>query len=97
MGPEQVNEMIERCRQTGYMPDGTRACLLCGDHSPHEAMFVGLWIPPKDLQRRRGCLPERLTKGGSRIVIYMICPGCFQLPTLADDVVDKILSKWSVQ
>jgi hypothetical protein len=74
-----------------------RAGVDANDHSPHEPMFVGLWIPPKDLQRRLGCSPERLTKGGSRIVIYMICPGCLQRPTLAEDVADKILSKWSVQ
>jgi len=97
MSPEQIREVINRCRETGYLPNGTRVCLLCGDSCPDEPMFVGLWIPEKSAQRRLGCSQERLAKGGARTVLYINCTECLKRPTLYEDVAATILSKARVQ
>jgi hypothetical protein len=97
MNPDQIYEVIQRCQKTGYLPDGTRRCLLCGDACPDEPMFVGLWIPGKGLHRRLGCTEERLANGGSRVVVYMVCQICFDSPCMADEVEDTILQRVTVQ
>lgn len=97
MSPEKIMEIVKQCQETGYMPNGTRQCLLCGDSCPDEPMFVGFWMPGKQLQRRLGCSEERITTGGSRNVLYMVCPTCFERPSMADEVEDTILRRVSVQ
>ena len=97
MSPEQTGATIRRCQETGYLPNGTRECLLCHDTCPDEPMFVGFWIPEKSLQRRIGCSEERIASGGARTVLYMVCPTCFERPSMADEVEDTILQKGSVQ
>jgi len=97
MSPEQLQKAIKRCQQTGCLPDGGRQCLLCGDTCPDEAMFVGLWIPPPSLRRRIGCSEERIANGGTRTVLYQVCPTCFERPSMADEVDNTILQRVSVQ
>jgi hypothetical protein len=97
MSPEQINEVIKRCQETGYLPNGTRHCLLCGDSCPDELMFVCLWIPEKRTQRRLGGSEKRLAHGGARTVLYLICPDCMERPTLSGDVEAEILKRGSVQ
>ena len=97
MSPEQIMEVIERCKQTGYLPNGTRKCLLCNSTCPDEPMFVGLWIPGKKLQRRLGCTEERLRNGGARTLLYLVRPICYGRPSMADEVEDIILRRGSVQ
>lgn len=94
---EELAGVLDRVRKTGRLPDGTRACLLCGDACPHEAMFVGLWFPSKTMQKRIGCSEERLRNGGSRIVIYQLCAGCMENPTSTEDVEDALLKQAGVQ
>ena len=97
MTVEQIQKAIKRSQETGYLPNGTRECLLCGDSCPDEPMFVGLFIPTKRGARRLGCSEERLARGGNRTVSYMVCPTCFERPSMADEVEDTILQKVSVQ
>jgi hypothetical protein len=97
MSPEQIMEVVEQCRQTGYLPDGTRQCLLCNSSCPDEPMFVGLWIPGKQLQRRLGCAEQRRRNGGARTVLYLVCPTCYHRPSMEDEVENIILRRVSVQ
>lgn len=94
---DQVAELVKTCKETGYLPDGSRRCLLCGDQCPDEPMFTGVWFPGgKKLQRRLGCSAERLSNGGARVMLYMVCQTCFDRPTRNDDVEAEILKRVSV-
>jgi hypothetical protein len=94
MTPGEVGKLILECKRTGYLPDGSRSCILCGDHCPDEPMFTGVWIPfGKQLQRRLGCSEERLANGGGRVILYMVCPTCFERPTRNEDVEREILKR----
>ena len=97
MSPEQVRETIDRVRKTGHLPDGSCACLLCKDTCPDEAMFVGVFIANLEHQHRIGCSEQRLANGGRRLIIYQLCPSCFEVPTRNEDVEVKIFRKVSVQ
>jgi len=97
MSPEQILKTINASCETGYLPNGTRACLLCGDTCPDDPMFVGMWIPESRLQRRLGCSQECLAKGGSRVLLYLLCQACFDRPTSYEEVAAKILKDASVQ
>jgi hypothetical protein len=97
MSPEQIGETISRCQETGYLPDGSRKCLLCADQCPDEPMYVGMWVADKATQRRLGCSEERLANGGGRVVLYQLCPGCFERPSAYEAVEAEILRQVSVQ
>lgn len=97
MSPERVREIIDECRKTGYLPDGSRKCLTCREGCPDEPMYVGMWIAGKETQRRIGCSEERLTNGGGRVVLYQLCPSCFERPSRNEDVETEILRQVSVQ
>jgi hypothetical protein len=98
MSPEQVAEIVKACRETGYLPNGSRACLLCGDQCPDEPMFVGVWFADeKKRQRRIGCSEERLANGGGRLLVYQVCQSCFERPTRNEDVDAEILKRMGVQ
>lgn len=98
MNPEQAHEIVKACRETGYLPDGSRSCILCGDGSLDEPMFLGVWLPvSKKLQHRLGCSKERLANGGGRIILYMVCQACFDRPTMSEDVETEILKLAGVQ
>jgi hypothetical protein len=93
---EQVRGIIETSQKTGYLPDGSRSCILCVDTCPDEPMYVGLWFPG-GMQRRLGCSEERLSKGGGRIVLYQLCQECFDRPNKVVEVEDAILKRVTVQ
>lgn len=97
MAPDKIAEIIKRCIATGRLPSGSRGCLLCGDNYPDEPMLVGVWLAGKELQRRLGCSKERLADGGARVIVYVVCPTCFDRPTMAEEVEDVILQKGGVQ
>jgi hypothetical protein len=92
-----AQDVIDGCRRTGHLPDGSRKCLLCADGCPDEAMVVGVWIANKETQRRVGCSAERLANGGARFILYQLCPRCFESPSRNGDVDTKILRLVSVQ
>ena len=96
MKPEDLARIVKRCIDTGYLPDGSRACLLCSDN-PNETMFVGLWLPSKKLQRRIGCSEERLSSGGSRLILYMVCQTCFESPNSDEEIETKLMKLGCVQ
>jgi hypothetical protein len=97
MGPEKVEELVSGVRKHGCLPDGSRACLLCEDTCPGEPMFVGVFIADRESQRRIGCPPEKLVNGGGRVIIYQLCPSCYESPTRNEDVEAEILRRMSVQ
>jgi hypothetical protein len=97
MLPEKAREMIDACRKSGYLPNGTRSCLLCSDGCPDEAMFVGVWIADKKTQHRLGAPAEKLANGGGRIILYQLCPSCFERPTRNEDVETEILKRAGIQ
>jgi hypothetical protein len=89
---QKLLDTVNFCRETGYLPDGSRRCLLCADTCPNEAMFVGLWVPVgKSMNRRLGCSEERLSAGGGRVVLYQLCQSCFDRPNSVEEVDNKIL------
>jgi hypothetical protein len=94
---QKLLETVNFCRETGHLPDGTRACLLCADTCPDEAMLVGVWVPiGESLNRRLGCSEERLSAGGGRVVVYQLCQTCFERPTSFEDVDAAILKRAGV-
>jgi len=97
MHPDQVAQIIKKCQKTGRLPDGSRRCLLCSDSCPHEPMYVGVWIAEPSIQRRIGFPEEKLAKGGRRVVMYQLCPSCFERPTRTEDVEAELLKQVSVQ
>jgi hypothetical protein len=98
MSPEQIAEVIKRSQEVGCLPDGSRLCILCGDTCPDEPMYTGLWIPfGKKLQRRVGCSEERLANGGNRVVLYMLCPACYERATRNESVETEILRRVTAQ
>jgi hypothetical protein len=97
MSPEKVREVIDRCVRAGHLPDGSRGCLLCNDTCPDEPIYTGVFIANREHQRRIGCSKQRLANGGSRFVIYQLCPICFESPTRNEDVEKEIFRRVSVQ
>jgi hypothetical protein len=93
----KILDTLNFCRETGHLPDGSRACLLCADTCPDEAMPVGVWVPiGESLQRRLGCSEERLSSGGARVIVYQLCPACFDGPNREEDVEAEILKRAGV-
>ena len=97
MGPEKIKEVLAAVEIGGYLPDGTRACLLCSDTCPNEAMYVGMWIADTENQRRLGYPKEKLRNGGRRVIVYQLCTDCFDKPTRTTDVETEILRRVGVQ
>lgn len=96
IGPEQIKEVIETATKTGYLPDGSRKCLLCSDTCPDEAMFVGVFIADPEFQARIGYSKKKLAKGGKRLILYQLCPTCFERPSRNEDVEAKIMAEMEV-
>jgi hypothetical protein len=96
-GPEQIEKIVKNVTETGYLPDGSRKCLLCSDTCPNEAMFVGVFIANQEHQTRIGYSKKKLAKGGRRLIVYQLCPTCFERPSRNEDVETKIMSEVSVQ
>ena len=94
---QKVLDTLRSCIATGRLPNGKRACLLCGATCPEEPMLTGLCIPGPDGSRRLGCSKERIASGGGRVVIYQLCPSCYDRPNLDDEVEAKILRQAGVQ
>ena len=93
----KVHEVVKQVHSTGHLLDGTRACLLCNDSCPDEVMIVGVFLANREHQQRIGCSPERLARGGARFLIYQLCPGCMEQPTVYEDVEVEILRRATVQ
>lgn len=85
MSPE-VRETIDRVRNTGHLPDGSRGCLLCGDECPNEQMHVDMWMPNWRVESAVGSSGERQDNGGTILLIYQLCPSCFKQPSKDRDV-----------
>lgn len=95
--PEKLKKLIESVQKTGCLPDGTRSCLLCLDPCINEAMYVGVWIADSENQLRLGYSKEKLKNGGKRVIVYQLCPACFDQPTRSEDVETNILKSAGVQ
>jgi hypothetical protein len=94
---QKILDTLRFCTETGRLPNGTRACLLCGDTCLDEPMFTGMLVAGRDMSRRLGCSEERMAAGGGRVVIYQLCQDCFDRPNSADEVDARILKRASVQ
>jgi hypothetical protein len=98
MTSEQVQKVVKSCIEIGYLPNGSRKCLLCGASPADEPMIVGVWLPAgKELQRRLGCSEERLANHGGRVILYQLCLTCFERPNKEEEVEAKILKRRGVQ
>jgi hypothetical protein len=97
VGPDQVDKLIKQVRETGRLLDGSRSCLLCSDTCPDEEMFVGVFIADPETQTRIGYSKKKLAKGGRRLILYQLCPTCFERPSRNEDVETKIMSQMGVQ
>jgi hypothetical protein len=60
-------------------------------------MYVGVWIADPKTQQRLGYPKEKLKHGGRRVVVYQLCPGCFDKPTRTEDVETEILKRAGAQ
>jgi hypothetical protein len=72
---------VERRRRTG--DDG---CLLCG----RPGVFLGVWAPDAECQRKVLAPPGKL-----RLVTYLLCEPCKDLPGMPDRIEAKILSDFA--
>jgi hypothetical protein len=96
MRDDEMLQLLAYCRERGTLPNGNRECLLCRK-SPDEMIF-GLWMPcGKSIHSRLGCSKERIATGGGRVVLYMLCPNCFEKPNTPDEVAQRILKVASVK
>jgi len=90
---QKALELIKWCRENMCTPDGKRICLVCG-HVPTagEHAVVGVFIADEKNQQRIGAPRDK-----QRLVIYMLCDDCYELPDRNEPVEDKIFAVVSVQ
>ena len=90
---QRIFELLNWCREHMCTPDGKRVCFLCSRDLSHDSHAVlGHYEADEETQKRIGAPP-----GKTRLLIYMLCEGCYELPDLVDSVDKKILTELSVQ
>lgn len=91
--PDQVAEILEYCRENMCMPDEKRVCFVCGRvPESGEQAAVGVFIADEAHQRRLGA-PSNKT----RLMIYLVCGDCYELPDRNERVEQKIFAVAGVQ
>jgi len=90
---KKVMKLLEWCRANMCTPDGKRVCLLC-KHEPvaGEQAAIGLFFADKKHQKRLGA-----PHGMDRIIIYLLCDDCMDVPDRNERVEDKIFAAVNVQ
>jgi hypothetical protein len=90
---QKIFELLNWCRENMCTPDGKRVCLLCArELSGDPRGVLGHWEANEEAQKRIGAPP-----GKTRIILYMLCEGCYELPDVVEIVDKKLLASLSVQ
>jgi len=90
---QKIFEMLTWCRENMCTPDGKRICLLCGrDLSGDTHAILGHWEANEETQKRIGA-----PSGKTRIVVYMLCEGCYELSDVTERADKRLLERLSVQ
>lgn len=87
-------ELLEWCRANVCTPDGKRVCLLCKyDHTiPGEQAVLGIFIANENAQKRIGA-----PAGKERLIIYVLCVDCHELPDRNERVEKNVFATVGVQ
>lgn len=85
MTNEAIRRSIQHARDTGRLPDGRSECFLCNTDVREGAFVVGACVPEGPEAKRFG-----LPVGKGRVILYLLCEECFELPDSVDRIENKL-------